>query len=100
MRDTAISLKFLSDISVDIQWFLLKIFKDSPENWPKIHQKSLWILQGISGKSQRINVENSPQFPRRFSFHLQPKFLRGFPSTVYPPSPEIPRRIRVILPAG
>ena len=29
----------------------------------------------------RTNVEISPQFPRGFSFHSQPKFLRGSPST-------------------
>ena len=45
-------------------------------------------------------MENSPQFPCGFAFHLQPKFLREFPSTMYPPSLGIPLRIRVILPAG
>ena len=46
-----------------------------------------------------IHVENSLQFLRGFSFHLQPKFPCGFPSIKQPPSLEIPRRIRVILPA-
>mgnify|MGYP001796542806 CR=1 FL=1 len=52
------------------------------------------------GNPWRIHTEISPRFPRGFSFHLQPKFPRGFSSTKYPPSPGIPRRIRVIFPAG
>ena len=106
MRDTAISLKFPPDFSVDFPWFLLRISEDSPENLQLIYL--LWIHQKnphkfcreFPGNPQRINMEYSPQFPRGFSFHLQPKLPRGFLSTMYPPSPGIPRKIRMILPAG
>ena len=33
------------------------------------------------------NLKISPEFPREFSFHLQPKFTRGFP----PSTTTIPR---------
>ena len=62
MRDTAISLKFSHDFSVDFPWFLLRISEDSPKNLPLIyllwiHQKSWWILQVISGKSPKNQRE-------------------------------------------
>ena len=105
MRDTAISLKFPPDFSVDFPWFLLIISEDSPgicdwfisyESTKSPHK----FCRESQGNPQRINTENSPQFPRGFSFQFQPKFTRGFPSPMYPPSPGIPRRICVMLPAG
>ena len=49
MRDTAISLKFQPDFSVDFPWFLLRISEDSPDNQPLIYL--LWIHQKIPKES-------------------------------------------------
>ena len=106
MRDIfSKSLKFLPDFSVDSTWIsweslgiLLKIRHcfisyESTENPYEFCRDSL-------ENPWRINADISPQYPCGFSFHWQPKILRGFPSTKDPPSPGIPYRIHVILPAG
>ena len=104
MTDTAISLKFHPDFSVDFPWCHLRISEDSLKiwNWFISHESAknpYKFCRESPGYPQGINIKNPPQFPRGFSFYLQPKFPRGFPSTMYPPSPGIPCRIRVILPA-
>ena len=93
-----ISLSTLHDFSCESPGILLKIrhcfisyeSAKNPYEFCRESPENPW----------RINAEISLQFPRGFSFHSQPKFFRGFPSTKDAPSPGIPCRIRVILPAG
>ena len=101
MREVAVSLKFPPDFSVDfpweslsiplkiIHWFISYECTKYPHKFCRESSENTW----------RIHAENSPQFPCGFSFHIQPKFPRRFPSN-YSPSRGIPCRICVILPAG
>ena len=95
MRDIAVSVKYPPELSVDFPWFFLRFSKislkilhcfisyESTKNPYKFCRES-------PEYPCRIRAENSLQFLRGFTFHLQPK---------YPPSPGIPCWIRVILPA-
>ena len=101
MREVAVSLKFPADFSVDFPWESLSI---PPKiiHWFISYESTKYPYKFCRKSSEnpwRIHAKNSPQFLRGFSFHLQPRFRRRFPSK-YLSSPGIPRRICVILPAG